>query len=514
MDGDLGEIELLADQPLGQKLIKKWFWLYFFTVLIAPAGYFIKVIVSNEFSVADVGIFYSVLWLITIISLYNDLGLTEALQYFLPKYRIEKEYHKVKTISILTRVVQFISWILISGGLYLASDRLAIHYFHSPDSVHIIRLFCLYFFWINFVQVFSSFFVAFQDTFNQLFIDFIRNYVTLGFTLVFWLTHIFTLTSFTWAWLVGVLASIICWILIFWRKYKKVLTLGKFDFDKALIRKQLKYARRVFLGTNAGILFTQISQQITIYFLWPEAAGYYANYYAVFMTYGIIVWPILWLIFPIATELITRKDHKKLALLQDMLYKYILIFALAIAWIFFAFGPEIASILFGTKFYYSWVLASYTAPFLVFNILMAVNYWILAGLWKIKERVKILWLALAVNIISNLICMLVFHLGLIGPILSTILGRLILRYFSFKIVNRNQAISWDRKYLIKNIAIICIVTIAFFFIKDNFFVLHNAYRLHNIIYMAIAMLIYFGILWWANYTSFKNAIQETRKMMK
>jgi len=508
------EIELLADQPLGQKLIKKGFWLYLFTFLIAPAGYIIKVIISNELSVADVGIFYSVLGFVTIISLYNDLGLTEALQYFLPKYRIEKEYHKVKTISILTWIIQFISWILISGWLYLASNRLAIHYFHSPESVHIIRLFCLYFFWINFVQVFSSFFVAFQDTFNQLFIDFIRNYVTLGFTLIFRLGNIFTLSYFTWAWLVWVLISIICWIFIFLKKYKKVLTLWTFNFDKALVKKQLKYARRVFLGTNAGILFGQISQQIAIYFLWPEAAGYYANYYALFMTYGVIVWPILWLIFPIATELITKKDHEKLALLQDMLYKYLLIFAVAIAWIFFAFGPEIAIILFGTKFYYSWVLVSYTAPFLLLNILISINYWILAGLGKIKDRVKILWLALLINIIVNFICILVFHIGLLWPILWVIIWRSILRYFSFKIVDRNQKITLDRKYLIKNISIIWIVMIVFFFIKEYFFIINNVYRFHNLIYLAIAMFIYFAILWWSNYVSIKNAIQEIKKMMR
>jgi hypothetical protein len=48
------EIDLLPDQPLGEKLIKKGFWLYLFSFLIAPAGYVIKVIISNSVSVADV----------------------------------------------------------------------------------------------------------------------------------------------------------------------------------------------------------------------------------------------------------------------------------------------------------------------------------------------------------------------------------------------------------------------------------------------------------------------------
>lgn len=47
-------MELLADQPLGQKLIKKGFWLYFFMIISAPVTYIIKVIVSNNLSVEDV----------------------------------------------------------------------------------------------------------------------------------------------------------------------------------------------------------------------------------------------------------------------------------------------------------------------------------------------------------------------------------------------------------------------------------------------------------------------------
>ena len=68
-----GETDLLADQPLGQKLIKKGFWLYFFMIITAPVGYIIKVIISNTLSVEDVGIFYSVLGFVILISMYNDL---------------------------------------------------------------------------------------------------------------------------------------------------------------------------------------------------------------------------------------------------------------------------------------------------------------------------------------------------------------------------------------------------------------------------------------------------------
>jgi hypothetical protein len=73
---------LLADQPLWEKLIKKGFWFYFFSFLIAPAGYIIKVLISNSVSVADVGVLYSIVCLITFLNVYNDLGLLKVFNIF------------------------------------------------------------------------------------------------------------------------------------------------------------------------------------------------------------------------------------------------------------------------------------------------------------------------------------------------------------------------------------------------------------------------------------------------
>jgi O-antigen/teichoic acid export membrane protein len=110
-------MDLIPNEPLKDKLLRNGFRLYFFQFLVAPAGYLIKMMVSRELSVEDIGLFYSIMGLIGIISVYNDLGLTEALQYYLPHYFIDKEYSKAKTIIIFTWLVQFISGILVAGIL-------------------------------------------------------------------------------------------------------------------------------------------------------------------------------------------------------------------------------------------------------------------------------------------------------------------------------------------------------------------------------------------------------------
>jgi len=64
---------LLKEETLAKKLITKGSLVYIFAFLIAPTGYFIRVLASNTLSVEEIGIFYSILGLITILSAYNDL---------------------------------------------------------------------------------------------------------------------------------------------------------------------------------------------------------------------------------------------------------------------------------------------------------------------------------------------------------------------------------------------------------------------------------------------------------
>ncbi len=65
---------LSADETLAQKFVKKGFWLYLFTFLVAPLSYVIKVILSRDLDSAhDFGLFYGIISLITLLSALNDL---------------------------------------------------------------------------------------------------------------------------------------------------------------------------------------------------------------------------------------------------------------------------------------------------------------------------------------------------------------------------------------------------------------------------------------------------------
>lgn len=508
MDG-----ELLADQPLGQKLIKKGFWLYFFMMLTAPVGYLIKVIVSNTLSVEDVGIFYSVLGFVMLVSIYNDLGLTEALQYFLPKYRIEKKYDHYKTIVILTLIAQVTIWIGIAIAMYFGADWLAIHHFKSPEAAQILKTLCFYFIGVNIIQVLASIYYAFQDVKRYGRMEFARLYTILWFTVFFWLTHSLTIENFTIAWIIGVGVSIIIWLLLFTKKYRNILAKWKVIFQKEIIQKQLKYAFWAFLSANAGLVLIQIDQQLIINLLWPTAAGYFTNYLSMISLYTVITTPILWIIFPIVSEIMAKKETSKLEILQNMLYKYFSVFALSIWWLFFILGPEITTVLFGQKFLMSGELLKYSSPFLIIHILFTINFWILAGTGKVKQRITILAIGLLITIWSIMTFISVLKRGLSGAVIGTVMGWIVLWILSFRVINKIQKITFNRGFLLKNIATIFVICIGIWYIKDQYFILEDINRYTNLWYLAIIGIIYYLIIAGVNYPSLrllKNEIKNIR----
>jgi O-antigen/teichoic acid export membrane protein len=64
--------------------------------------------------------------------------------------------------------------------------------------------------------------------------------------------------------------------------------------------------------------------------LGSKAAGYYANYLSLFTLYGLFAFPLIGILFPIMTELITKKHTEKIQLLLSILYKYFSVFGLMI----------------------------------------------------------------------------------------------------------------------------------------------------------------------------------------
>lgn len=504
------EIDLLPDQSLWEKLIKKWFWLYLFSFLVAPAGYIIKVLISNSVSVADVWVLYSVVWLVTLLSVYNDLGLTESLQYFIPRYWIKKQYNYIKTSIYLSLAVQIFTGIIIASILWFWAPWLATHYFHSPSAEIILRYFCFYFLGINLFQILQSIFYAFQNTLAHQLVEFIKMRATVWFTLFFFLTGRADIEWYSLNWVLWLVVGIVIWLIIFFSRYKSRIFQWKLVIDKPMIKEYVKYAFWCFLGLNAIHIFGQVIQQLVIVMLWPESAWYYTNFLSLFGISSLLIWPIIGLIFPMVSELITKKDTNKLKLLFSFFYTYFFVFSFLLAVFMIVLWPEIASVLFGQKFILSGELLSWWAIFTIITIFVGFNFSVMAGMWKIRERVKILFISILLVTILSIVGM--YSIWILGSVLALWVSYTLLFILSLRLIHKEIPFGVEWKFIVKNIIIWIGLGGILWWLKINTFVIDDLMRMHNLWKTMIFGLWFFVVFGILNYKKILLLKDEMKKL--
>jgi len=506
---------ILQQETLSHKLISKWFWAYVFVIFTAPLGYLLRLLASNTLSVADVWIFYGVLSLISLLYSYNDLGLTESMQYFLPRYRLEGKKWQIKNTIWLSLLMQMITWIIIFSLLFFNAEWLAIHHFHEIAATNVIRIMSFYFLWYNLLQVSNSIFVAFQDTFSSGLLNFSNMFSVLIFSIIFWLCASFNVSLFALSWIIWVGMWISIWIILIFRKYNHIIQLPREKIDKELISTQFKYAVWVFLTTNVSMLLWNIDQQLVVNKLWAESSWYFTNTLSLLNIFVTVVSPLICLLFPIATELSTRKEKQKFQQLESSMYTHFVFLAIVIWWLFLIFWQEISVLLYGEKFRFSGELLQILWPCLIFHCLSWLNFSLLAWLGKIKERFRILLVSLVVNVTCNVLVLFVFNLDLHAVISVLALSRIVQFIGWLLYIRKRYPFNFDRKFFLKNVLIIWILCGILYWIRNISTLFYpNQNRRQLLFILAWICIIYVWIITGFNRWKIKSLINEVKKVRK
>lgn len=505
--------ELLTDETLSQKLIKKWFRLYFFWYLAAPFWYFIRLTISNspEVSVADFWVMYSIISLVSFLWAYNDLWLTESLRFFLPRFYLKKEYNNIKTTVWLSLGTQLLTSLIIASCLRFGSEWLSVHYFKNEHAWIILKYFCMYFTLTNILQVIQSIFISFQKTFEQQLTSFIQLSSTFIFALFCFFSWNWNIERYSIWWVLWLFVWIItAWLL--YKKYRPWIMQWKFKWDKEVLNRYVKYALWAFIGSSIWTLFWQIIQQMVLYFLWAENAWYYSNFLSLFQIGSILIGPIMWLIFPLVSELIEKNDKFKLSLLYSFFYNYFSILILSFSTLFIALWPEISIALFWKQYVTSWELLTQSWIFLFFSMLAWFNYSVLAWMGKVKERVYITWIACVLTIITSFIMIKLY--GIYWAWLAFWLSSIYTWWLSLFLLKRERfSLTFDIKFILKNIILFVILCIWLIYFKEYLLDI-DWNRWYTIIRIILIWLVFYSIVWIWNFWIIKKLKSEILNLKK
>ena len=464
---------LLKEESLSKKFITKGAWIYFFVFLTAPLGYIIRIILTWDLTPSEVGIIYGTISLLGLLGSYTDFWLTESLNYFLPKYIIKSDYARCKYLLGIALSTQVVTSSIVSLGLYFSAQWVATYYFHAPEANWVIQILSLFFIGSHILQVIWTFLNAIQNIKIQKSIEFIRMIMTIIWGLILFFSGKGNIYTYSWSWIVWIYGGLIFWSIIFYRVYyRKYLNIPQ-KKDWMLRRQFIHYSLWTLFSANVATVLHQVDMQFLTYFLWVSNTGIYSIYLSLVGIPYLFLWPLLGFLFPVISEIWGKWEMKKIQTIYTLFSTQLGIISLWIGGLFLMAWESIAWLLFGEKFLSAGIALYYIAPFLVFNILVQVNFQILGGLGHVKQRIYILIWALFVNIIINLFCILGFKYGYLpfpsgssAASFSVGISWVFMWYLSYRSVHEYRG-SFGWNIFLKNIIVVIITIVTFFILHGN-----------------------------------------------
>jgi O-antigen/teichoic acid export membrane protein len=409
----------------------------------------------------------------------------------------------VKTLLFFALFIQITSSLIIAAIFYFWSTFIAENYFKTLAAKETLQVFAFFFIGLNIFQTLSQFFLAIQDTLFHKSTEFLRMWFIMISLLFIFFWGGGSLLEYSFAWLIWLYIWIIFALIIFIKKYyvkylKNTSVLKEIWFIKPII----KYAGLVVVWTSAATLLSQIDMQMIIYILGTTEAGYYTNYLSIISIPFMLIGPMFAFLFPVISEMYWNSETKKIQVIKDIFSKNLIIIWIIFNVFFYIFAEIIAYTLFWEKFIESGKILQYSILLLVFNFLFQINFNILAWIGKVKERVKIIFIAIIFNFIMNII--LINIIWIYWAALATWIWWLLIFILSEYYIEEIFRIKIYWRNVFKNIFFATIYSVIFINLILPYF--NDKSRLDTLILLSLCFCLWTLMIVLVNLKAFKNLL--------
>ena len=377
---------------------------------------------------------------------------------------------------------------------YFWADFLAESYFKNPIAGESIKVFSLFFLWINIFNILSQFFLAVQNTLYYKFVEFVRNIFLLLSVWVFLFLDISQLSFFSSAWVISLYWGLIFAILLFLKKYySPYLESEKVIWSKDLAKSFFSYALVVFLSAQIWVFLSQIDMQMIILLLSTSEAGYYSVYLSLITIPFLLIGPIFSFLLPIFSELSAQKSYDKILNLKSSLSNVLILSWMFFSFFLFTFSHDIAYVLFWEAFLLSGKILQFSCFFLIFNFLLQINFNILGWLWKVWTKLKITSIALLVNIALNILFLKMFWV--VWAALATWIGWFVIFILSELSLRKNYTTTYNIRSIWSNLLLLMSLSyISHLLIQNYFLELSRMWNLIFILLFGLTWVLFFGLV--------------------
>lgn len=390
---------------------------------------------ARSLTVAEYGLFYAILALVSFFALFRNLGLGSALVKYIPEFSARKQFAKIKSAIASVLLVQAAFALIVSAALFIFSDHISLAVFNTLDASLPIRILSVWFFVEIFSVIVRSTFQGFQNMPAYALVNFSNAMLIFVFAVLFVGVLGLGVNGAALAYPAMAAAVGLFSTIFFIRKYRHVIR-EKVSVRKPLLKKLLKFALPIFIGGLGGLIISYTDTlMIAVFRTLPEVGFYQAARPAA---------RILWyfplalsvVLFPMISELWARRKRKLMGQMLHFLTKFSFILIMPVALIFIAFPNIVILLLFGPGYLAGATALQILAAAAIIYTLYLIFACTIVGIGRPIIITKVVGLMACLNLVGNLA--LIPAYGIEGAAVATFaahaLGLALLFYYVRKFV--------------------------------------------------------------------------------
>jgi len=463
-------------------LAKGTVWILISLIIVKFFAFIYYIILARTVPEDEIGKFFFVLSVVSIISLFSDLGLgAGAVTRFVPFYAENKKFNCVKKVLKISISAATIFSILCAIFLIIFAESLS-NLLNKPYLVPLFQIMASYFLITQFYFIASGFlqgrklmkFVSYMQSIQQIF-----KTILTGIFLFFFG---FTAYNIAFGFILSFLfAAFFGW---FWvlKEYKSLPKTNDYVKFTSLLKEMVHLGLSLALISSIGMINSYTDRVMLGIFFPGKESEIMIAIYTIAIAFssaamGIFVGAIMTIFYPVITEIWARNDKDEMQRTTTTVIRWILISSIPILIIVLVFPTQILTIIYGedyAKGYIALIIASFA--FFIGYLSSPFSY-ILAAMNRLDVIKRIAAVGAGINFLLNFIFIPLYNIN--GAAFTTLISSAVVAYLflTTKVINFKFPKDIYKPIISGILAAIILYLIAAFFNFDeiliNFF-LQNA----------------------------------------
>ncbi|HSB47669.1 MAG TPA: flippase [Candidatus Bilamarchaeum sp.] len=394
------------DEELSQhsrEIAKGSFWGVMGTALFNIISFFYVILVARTVAQDELGLFYLALGIISVFSIFDDLGLGMALIRYVPFFQARGEDAKVKGLLKKSYIFVTLSGLAITALMWVASDLIGSLY-SNPGLSEAIRLLSIYLAFSNILKLGTMFLQSIGRILDMQLFNNLSNILRLAFSLLFISLMGPSVTALVLGTVMSfVVPAAICFIYV--ARVSRSLPEAKEPVDEEFFRRILPFGLLLNVIQSLSAVMISMDRSLLGYMIAPSLSESVVAVYTVAGTFSgvVFVFPSAMgsIFLPVMSRLFGKNDLESMRAAVHTAQRWCLFLAIPVSIVLIAFSSELLSALYGENYASGApVLALFSLGYVIKSFCLLLGLTI-ASMRFVRLEFKILVISGLANLVLN-----------------------------------------------------------------------------------------------------------------